>query len=273
MSTWVVGDVQGCFGELMRTLTKARFDPAHDTLWAVGDLVNRGPESLATLRFFYQLGDAARIVLGNHDLHLLAVAEGIRPIKRGDTVQAILDAADAAELLNWLRQQPLLLKDDTSRSLMVHAGIPPCWNLQTAERCAAEVEACLQSPQYRELLEQMYGNEPDCWHDSLRGMARHRLTINYFTRMRFCDAGGKLELTSKGTANAAPEGFAPWFSHPNPALDDWQLFFGHWAALMGKCPATNMYALDTGCVWGEHLTLRERDHGWVCTAKKDITPS
>ena len=132
MSTWVVGDVQGCFGELMRTLTKARFDPAHDTLWAVGDLVNRGPESLATLRFFYQLGDAARIVLGNHDLHLLAVAEGIRPIKRGDTVQAILDAADAAELLNWLRQQPLLLKDDTSRSLMVHAGIPPCWNPPSA---------------------------------------------------------------------------------------------------------------------------------------------
>src|SRR5690606_32425155 len=136
MSTWVVGDIQGCFGALMRVLTRARFNPDHDALWAVGDLVNRGPESLATLRFFQQLGDHARVVLGNHDLHLLAVAEGIRPVKRGDTIRPILDAPDAAELLAWLRQQPLLVKDAGSRSLMVHAGIPPCWDIATAEACA-----------------------------------------------------------------------------------------------------------------------------------------
>lgn len=273
MSTWIVGDVQGCFGELMRVLTQARFNPEHDTLWSVGDLVNRGPESLATLRFFYQLGDAAQIVLGNHDLHLLAVAEGIRPVKRGDTIQAILDAPDASELLGWLRQQPLLFKDDASRSVMVHAGIPPCWNLDMALRCAHEVEACLQGPHYRDLLEQMYGNQPDCWHADLRGIDRHRLIINYFTRMRFCDAEGKLELTSKGAASDAPVGLAPWFSHPNPALDDWQVFFGHWAALMGHCPTPNMHALDTGCVWGEQLTLRNRDSDQTHTAQRDNTAS
>ncbi|HEY9036031.1 MAG TPA: symmetrical bis(5'-nucleosyl)-tetraphosphatase [Pseudomonadales bacterium] len=272
MNTWVVGDVQGCFGELMRVLTQARFDPDRDCLWSVGDLVNRGPESLATLRFFYQLGDHARIVLGNHDLHLLAVAEGIRPVKRHDTLQAILDAPDAAELLGWLRQQPLLLRDDASHSLMVHAGIPPCWDVATAEACAAEISATLQSTNCRDLLEHMYGDEPDCWQDTLAGMPRQRLIINYFTRMRFCDAHGRLELNTKEAANAAPAGFAPWFSHPNAALRDWHVYFGHWAALMGHCPVPNRHALDTGCVWGQHLTLQHRDTGQTVTAQRDEVP-
>ena len=269
MNTWVVGDVQGCFGELMRVLTQARFDPDRDVLWSVGDLVNRGPESLATLRFFYQLGDHARVALGNHDLHLLAVAEGIRPIKRGDSITAILDAPDASELLAWLRRQPLLHVDEPSRSLLCHAGIPPCWDVGTAIHCAREVEQVLRSSDYRQLLEGMYGNEPDQWDDTLTGIPRYRLIINYFTRMRFCDAQGRLELLTKDDAAAAPAGFAPWFSFPNTSLQDWQLYFGHWAALMGHCPVPHFHALDTGCVWGHQLTLRHRDSGQLCRATRD----
>ncbi len=261
MSTWIVGDVQGCLGELLRALGRVRFDPATDCLWSVGDLVNRGPESLATLRLFRQLGDRARLVLGNHDLHLLAVAEGIRPLKRGDTLQAVLEAPDAADLLGWLRQQPLLYCDAASRSVLVHAGIPPCWDLATAAGCAREVETVLQGPHYRDLLAAMYGNEPDCWQDGLGGMARHRLTINYCTRMRFCDARGRLELTHKGPPQDAPAGFAPWFSFPNAGLDGWQVFFGHWATLMGRCTVPQRHALDTGCVWGERLTLHCLEDG------------
>lgn len=266
MSTLIVGDIQGCFGPLMRGLTAAGFDPDHDTLWSVGDLVNRGPESLATLRFFHQLGEHAKVVLGNHDLHLLAVAEGIRPLKKGDTLQAILDAPDAADLLHWLRQQPLLRVEGEHEHMLVHAGIPPCWNVQQARQYASEVETALRGDDYRSYLETMYGNTPDVWDDTLQGPERLRLITNYLTRMRFCDAQGRLELQCKQGPEQAPAGFAPWYSHPNPGVDKHRLFFGHWAALAGAATKPGWRALDTGCVWGEHLSLLRLDDNHLFTA-------
>lgn len=265
MSTLIVGDVQGCFDELQRGLAKAGFDPARDVLWAVGDIVNRGPASLATLRFFHALGDRAQIVLGNHDLHLLSLAEGLRSPKRGDTVQDILNAPDASELLGWLRQQPLLHVDESSRSVMVHAGLPPCWTLGDARRHAAEVEQVLRHGDYRALLAAMYGNHPDHWDERLQGLDRYRVIINYLTRMRFCTANGQLELTHKGPPEEAPAGFSAWFGYDNASLQGWQLFFGHWATLQGRCHKPGWHALDTGCVWGRHLTLYRLEDGQVFT--------
>lgn len=253
MTRYAVGDIQGCFDPLRRVLDQVRFDPASDQLWAVGDLVNRGPQSLECLRFFRDLGASARVVLGNHDLHLLAVAQGIRSLKRGDTLQPILDAPDAAELLDWVTRQPLLYREPDF--IMVHAGLAPQWTVDAAEGYAAEVSAVLNSPQRETFLRGMYGDEPDCWSDDLSGVTRWRVITNYLTRMRFCRADGTLDLKTKEGPEHAKSGFMPWFDAPARRSAGTRILFGHWATLRGRSSRADAIALDTGCVWGDTLSL------------------
>jgi len=260
MSNYSIGDVQGCFKQLIDLLHKIKFDPHHDRLWFTGDLVNRGPESLAVLRFVKHLGDKAIVVLGNHDLHLLAVANQQVPIGKHDTFAEILAAKDCAELCTWLRQQPLLHHDAHLGYTMVHAGLAPQWNLAKAKQCASEVEEVLQSDRYLELLQHLYGNEPNRWDDHLTGFERLRLIINYFTRMRFCKVDGTLDLATKGSVTAPPQDFFPWFNITNRKNKDLKIIFGHWAALNGETHVPNVFAIDTGCVWGNCLTaMRLKD--------------
>jgi len=255
MTRYAVGDLQGCFAPLRKLLDRVQFDPARDQLWSVGDLVNRGPQSLECLRFFFALGAGARVVLGNHDLHLLAVANGIRPLKRGDTLREILDAPDCAELLDWLRRQPLLYRDPSGDYTMLHAGLAPQWTIEYASQLADEVSAALQSSRYLDFLRGMYGNAPATWSEELRGVERWRAITNYLTRMRFCNESGELELTSKEGPDNAPPGFMPWFAVPGRKSAGQTLIVGHWASLMGRAERADIVALDTGCVWGQNLTL------------------
>lgn len=262
MSVYAVGDLQGCLQPLQCLLKEVAFDPAKDRLWLVGDLVNRGPQSLATLRFLYAMRDSLICVLGNHDLHLLAVAHNRERLKKADTLQEILDAPDRDELLNWLRQQPLLHYDAERDTLLVHAGIPPQWTLSKALKRAAEVQDALRDDTRLPLfLEGMYGNQPARWDKGLRGIERLRVITNYLTRMRFCSADGSLELKSKEGLDSAPAGFAPWFSYANRKTRKHKIIFGHWAALEGRCNEANLFALDSGCVWGGAMTLLNLDSG------------
>jgi len=265
MSTYVVGDVQGCLDPLKRLLDRVGFDPAEDTLWSVGDLVNRGPKCLKTLRYFYALRTSAVVVLGNHDLHLLAVAAGARKPSRADTLDEILAAPDREELLNWLLYRPLIHHE--LGHTLVHAGIPPQWTLQEAIGYAREVEAVLRSPQCAEFLGAMYGNEPNVWSDDLQGMARLRVITNYLTRMRYCTAAGELDLESKGTQpipgvpHIGDKKVSAWFSHPKRKTRDDRILFGHWASLQGHTDTPNAIGLDTGCVWDGALSLYEIETG------------
>ncbi|MBP8171239.1 MAG: symmetrical bis(5'-nucleosyl)-tetraphosphatase [Pseudomonas sp.] len=262
MTVYAVGDLQGCLQPLQCLLKDVAFDPAKDRLWLVGDLVNRGPQSLATLRFLYAMRDSLICVLGNHDLHLLAVAHNRERLKKADTLQEILDAPDRDELLNWLRQQPLLHYDAERDTLLVHAGIPPQWTLSKALKRAAEVQDALRDDTRLPLfLEGMYGNQPARWDKGLRGIERLRVITNYLTRMRFCSADGSLELKSKEGLDSAPAGFAPWFSYANRKTRKHKIIFGHWAALEGRCSQPNLFALDSGCVWGGAMTLLNLDSG------------
>lgn len=253
---YMVGDIQGCLAPLKKLLKKVDFHSQEDQLWCVGDLVNRGPQSLETLRFIRSLGKSAITVLGNHDLHLIAVYSGVKELKRKDRpyLEPILEAPDVDELIHWLRHQPLLHADEHLRVAMVHAGIPHIWSIKTACKLAREVESWLRGPQYISLLSEMYGNTPSCWSDSLSGIERARCIINYLTRMRFLSSKGELEFDSKESPDTSPEGFLPWFSYEAKALK-YDLVFGHWAALMGKTSRNDRIGLDTGCVWGNHLTL------------------
>ena len=262
MSTYAVGDLQGCLQPLQCLLQEVAFDPEKDRLWLVGDLVNRGPQSLDTLRFLYAMRDSLVCVLGNHDLHLLAVAQNIERLKKADTLQEILDAPDRDDLLDWLRRQKLLHYDAERDCVLVHAGIPPQWTLAKALKRAAEVEAALQDDLRLPLfLDGMYGNQPTLWDKDLQGVTRLRVITNYFTRMRFCTALGDLDLKSKEGLDSAPPGFAPWFSYPLRKTRQHKIIFGHWAALEGQCSEPNLFALDTGCVWGGSLTLLNLDSG------------
>ncbi len=262
MAVYAVGDLQGCLQPLKCLLERVHFDPAKDRLWLVGDLVNRGPESLATLRFLYSIRDALVCVLGNHDLHLLAAFHNIERLKKADTLREIIQAPDAADLLDWLRQQKLLHFDEQREVALVHAGIPPQWSMSKALRYAAEVEEVLHDDnRFKPYLDGMYGNEPNKWDRSLKGMDRLRLITNYFTRMRFCTSEGKLDLKGKEGADTAPPGYLPWFAHKTRRTRALKIIFGHWAALEGRVKAPGVIALDTGCVWGGAMTLLNVDTG------------
>ena len=257
MTRYAVGDLQGCLKPLQCLLAQVEFDPAHDQLWLVGDLINRGPDSLATLRFLQQLGDCTRIVLGNHDLHFLAINFGVTQPGKADTLAPLLAAADREQLVHWLLQQGLFYSDPSDDFHMVHAGIPPQWSLAETIGYAREVEAVLQSDKPEQFFQQMYGNQPDCWSDQLSGPARWRVITNYLTRMRFCTASGQLDFSNKLDTYSGPNAdqFAPWFAHPQRLTRNDNILFGHWAALRGHTDTEHVFALDTGCVWGHAMTM------------------
>lgn len=260
MSLYIVGDLQGCLDPLQRLLQQVAFEPGKDQLWSTGDIINRGPRSLDTLRFVKSLGSNFRMVLGNHDLHLLAVALAGKTAKRGDTLSEIIKAPDADELIDWLKHQPLLIHDVNTRTVLVHAGIPHIWSLNKALALAQEVEHVLQSRDIKAFLQHMYGNEPDCWSDDLSGFDRLRVITNYFTRMRVCTSKGALDLSFKGPENESPVGTRPWFSHDRDAsIRQDHVYFGHWAALGSKHIGSCFHALDSGCVWGQCLTMVRRE--------------
>lgn len=253
MSTYIVGDIQGCFDELKLLLANVDFNRELDTLWVAGDLVARGPKSLETLRFIKSLGTQVKVVLGNHDLHLLAVSLGLFPIKKKDKTQPILDAEDKEALLDWLRQQPLMQEHD--EFVMCHAGISPQWDLATARLANSEIQALLQSEQWQWLIENMYSNEPDTWNASLEGIERYRYIINSFTRMRYCSEDFKLDMACKlPPSDVSGNGLLPWFKVENSEPIEKTVIFGHWAALEGYS-GEKVIGLDTGCVWGGELTL------------------
>lgn len=263
MATYAIGDIQGCLEPLQCLLQEIKFNPSKDKLWLAGDLINRGPDTLETLRFLYRLRDSITIVLGNHDLHFIAVYYGLRKRGKNDTLDELLRAPDCADLVYWLRQQKLVHHDPRLNFTMVHAGIPPQWDLSEALAHAREVENVLQTDKIETFLSGMYGNLPSRWDKNLTGVDRLRLITNYFTRMRFCSAEGELELQTKESVDAAPIGFAPWFSFAERKTWDQRILFGHWAALEGRTDVENVYALDTGCVWGGSLTaLRLEDERW-----------
>lgn len=273
MATYAIGDLQGCYKSFRLLLNEIAFNPQQDTLWLAGDLVNRGKGSLDVLRYVADLGDSCKQVLGNHDIHLLAAALGLRKQRKSDTLEKIIKAPDADQLLKWLGQQPLLHHDKELGFVMVHAGIPPIWSLKKAKALAAEVEAELRSKRQREFLKNVFGNKPAYWSDDLQGYDRYRSIINYFTRMRFCKADGSLEFKSKNKISDAPEGYAPWYDYPSKVLKKAEILFGHWAALEGDTGIDKIHALDTGCVWGNRLTamrLDDRKRFQVAAVKQDL---
>lgn len=254
MAIYAIGDIQGCCDEFEALLALLRFDPARDRLWLTGDLVNRGPRSLDVLRLVRDLGPAAITVLGNHDLHLLAAAlsPGQR-LKPQDTLGAIFAAPDRDELLNWLRSLPLLHHDATLGYTMIHAGLPPQWDLTTAQACANELEQALRDDERcTELFAHMYGDRPNRWSDDLRGVERLRFITNCLTRLRFCRVDGRLELKFKGKVDSAPADVMPWFRVPQRRSRDLRIVCGHWSAL-GYHDGDGVLSIDTGCVWGEKL--------------------
>ena len=254
MGTYAIGDLQGCFDSLQALLTKIDFDRASDELWLVGDLVNRGPLSLECLRFVSSLGTRATVVLGNHDLHLLAVADGVSRIGKRDTIQAILDAPDRDDLLAWLRRQKLLHVDGDY--VMVHAGLLPQWSLTQALAIAGEIETQIRGSDRRAFLKNMYGNEPNRWDDSLPDVERLRLATNAMTRMRTLGERSEINLEFKGAlAELAlmPSALVPWFTKRHPSFANKTILAGHWSAL-GLTATANFIGLDSGCVWGRQLT-------------------
>ncbi|MDP9899860.1 symmetrical bis(5'-nucleosyl)-tetraphosphatase [Variovorax ginsengisoli] len=272
MALYLIGDVQGCDDALRRLMDTLDFSPSRDTLVLLGDLVNRGPDSVGVLRRVQRLGASARSVLGNHDLHLLGVAHGIRKAGRRDTLAGILDAPDRAALLDWLRHQHMALHQRVGTGeragdlLMLHAGVLPQWTVADTLARAAEVEQVLRSPQLGEFLQSMYGNEPAQWSDALAGSARLRVIVNALTRLRYCSADGVMEFDSKDASAEAPAGFMPWYDVPGRRTANATVAFGHWSTL-GWLSRPDLLSTDTGCVWGGCLsavrigaTLAEREH-------------
>lgn len=260
MTLYAVGDLQGCHKPLEILLETVRFNTTRDQLWLVGDLVNRGDDSLGCLRLVKSLQPAAETVLGNHDLHLLALALSDQPMKSNQDLDAVLNAPDGPDLLDWLRHRPVLLHDEQRKVIMTHAGIPPNWSDDEAIRRARELEAVFRDrDRFLNFLNDMYGDQPDRWDDTLTGIERWRYITNAFTRMRFCGSDGRLEFKHKSSTAAAPPGMKPWFEWP--VRREHTVLFGHWAALMGKTGNDNYVALDTGYVWRNYLTMLNVDSG------------
>jgi bis(5'-nucleosyl)-tetraphosphatase (symmetrical) len=255
---YLIGDLQGCCDAFERLLAELDFSPSRDHLHVLGDLVNRGPASLEVLRRLRGLDASATCLLGNHDLHLLAVAAGVRKPHRKDTIDPILDAPDREAWLNWLRQGRLA--DMASGWLCVHAGVLPQWSTAQTLSLAREVESLIRGPGLGDFLQVMYGNEPTHWDDSLGGFERWRFIVNVLTRIRFCTADGVLDFDTKDSADSAPPGHAPWFSHPERRTAGQPIAFGHWSTL-GLINRPDLLAIDTGCVWGGALTAVRVDGG------------
>jgi len=254
VAVYFIGDIQGCYDELAALLVQVNFDKADDQLWVAGDLVARGPKSLETLRFVKSLGSSAKVVLGNHDLHLLAVYFGIKKIKSQDRLDSLINAPDVDELMSWLIQQPLIQKLPNENTYMSHAGISPQWTVNDAIQQAETTHKRLNSPQSKQWLQSMYGEQPSNWLHASSDVEKFRYSINSLTRMRFCYLDGTLEFNYKDSPTTAPDSLRPWYQLVDlPTNTRW--VFGHWASLMGNCPQRNIYAIDTGCVWGNHLTL------------------
>jgi len=260
MRTFAVGDIQGCLPALLTVLDKVNFDPASDQLWCVGDLVNRGPDSLGTLEFLHSIRKSCKIVLGNHDLHLLAMAFGQKAVKKDGDLEKIIKSPNAETLFKWLRKQPLFHWDKDRELAMSHAGIPPMWGLKKAKALSEEVEVVLQSKHHKIFFKHMYGDTPSVWDDDLVGTDRLRTITNYFTRMRFLGPNGELDLNNKQAPKEDTGPMKPWFSYPNKLKKN-TLLFGHWAALNGVFNQPNVIGLDTGCVWGGPLTLLHIESG------------
>jgi bis(5'-nucleosyl)-tetraphosphatase (symmetrical) len=256
MATYAIGDVQGCFDELEQLVARIGFNPLHDRLWFVGDLVNRGPKSLEVLRFARSLEEAAVVVLGNHDLHLITQFEGFERKRKDDTFSDVLEAPDARELLDWLRTRPMMHAE--GGWAMVHAGLVPQWSIGVAVSLGKEVENALRAPNYREFLANMYGSKPARWEDSLAGWDRLRVIVNAMTRMRFCTREGLMEL--KETGKNPPPGFVPWYQTRRTAEE--QIVFGHWSSA-GLQLTERVAGLDTGCVWGGPLSALRLEDRWL----------
>lgn len=260
MTIYAIGDIQGCYKPLKALLKQVNFNAASDKLWCVGDLINRGPMSLDTLRYLKDIDSAVEIVLGNHDLHFLAIYHGVAPMRSKDTLGKLLKAPDSDELSEWLRSKPLAHFDSIETStgiqhyLMIHAGVAPQWTLQKTLNLAAEVELALQGPDFKEFLRTMYGDKPERWSKYLTGWERLRVITNYLTRIRFCDAIGAMNLDVKEGVASAPAGFRPWFEFET-ITPRTNILFGHWAAIEGVTGKPHVFALDTGCVWGRELTM------------------
>ena len=267
---YAVGDVQGCLPPLRRLIRKSAVDLGRDQLWIAGDMVNRGPQSVETLRYIIglseQMGDRLKVVLGNHDLHLLALAHGVRRPAAG--LQGILDAPDRIELIEWLRHRPLMVRDAASQSVLVHAGIYPAWGIKQAAGYAREVESLLQGPEPAKLLRKMYGNRPARWSNDLQGLPRFRFIINSMTRMRFCTRQGGLNLTYDGPPGSQPRRLYPWYHLPVVPRENWRIIFGHYS-YAGAWFDGNFIALDSGCVYGEKMTMARIDQRKVTFYQTD----
>ncbi|MCC7258319.1 MAG: symmetrical bis(5'-nucleosyl)-tetraphosphatase [Gammaproteobacteria bacterium] len=258
MAVFAIGDVQGCYEELARLLAVLEADPSTDELWFVGDLVNRGPQSLEVLRLVRSLGRAAIVVLGNHDLHLLALGLAGQARVSGDALRAVLAAPDRDELLDWLRRRPLAHYRPDLNTLMVHAGVARDWDPLLTVKLAREVERVLRGDDAVAFLRDMYGNEPDAWSGALAGTPRLRFIVNCLTRIRYCHADGALDFTGNGPPGSQAAGLVPWFELPGRAAQAVRIVFGHWSAL-GFLQRANLLGLDTGCVWGRSLTAVRLD--------------
>lgn len=260
MAIYAIGDVQGCYPELQRLLEKLRFDPATDRLWFCGDLVNRGNQSLEVLRLIHHLRESSVVTLGNHDLSLLAVAmrEPEARARTNPDLRRVLEAEDSQVLIDWLRGQSMLHHDDHLGFTMVHAALAPTWTLKQAQHIAHEVERALRGPGHRVLLQRMFGNRPSRWSSKLRGQDRLRAAINIFTRMRYCDAHGRIDFDAKGPPGSQRAGLYPWFEVPGLKSRQTRIVCGHWSAL-GRFAGLGIHAIDTGCVWGGQLTALRLD--------------
>ena len=275
MAVYAIGDVQGCFDELQELVKFISFNPKKDQLWFVGDLVNRGPKSLETLRWVKSLGSSAVTVLGNHDLHLLAAYEGAKEIRTTSSLYPVLQAKEINKLVDWLRYQPLITYNKQLKFAMVHAGLAPQWSIKDALRYAKEVEAVLRSKKYKDFLNNMYGDTPKQWDGRLKGWNRLRAITNFMTRVRYCTNKGVMSFTEKNTPGTQSARMKPWYEIPSRKSQDTTIVFGHWSTL-GHINDHNVISTDTGCLWGGELTAVKIDldkltvYQIACEAKKEI---